>query len=1003
MLSILAWWRIGKEEMPEFAMDWIRVVTHYPGAPAADVELFITKPIEEQLKSVSGLEEVQSTSSLGSSSFRIFIDSNAPNKQQVIQDIKDAVLRTNLPTEVRKIPTFHQFRSSEKAIIDIALVHREHQFLDAGGRRELQQYALTFENQILSLPQVSSVSKSGYLAPELQVLLRPRELDNFEISITEIYNQIRSNHIRSPIGSLNDRGESKVTALHELDTVESLNDLALKGSYEGPLLKLSKIADISNGFERANAIHKINGHEAVILNVKKTVSTDILAARDAVVRFVNHFNQMNVDSPIKVHLMDDESFDVTNRLSIIHWNGLIGFGLILIVLMIFLDIKSGFWVAMGIPFSLAFTIICALLAGYTVNNMTLAGIIIVMGIVVDDAIIIAENISRHVNQGKTLIAAAIDGTQEVFRPILASIITTCVAFVPLLFFEGHFGKFVSYIPLMVIFMLLGSLIESLFILPAHLSGKTPILDNLVRGHRNWFYKWEASYAKTLAILLRHRLIIICGFIAVLIGCGYVFATKMKFVMFPREESKEIYVKAFAEQGASRLETAQAIAPLEQMFLDEGPGRIVAVRSRIGQSRRGGEVKENEAGIRVELIPADQRDVSLKVLREKWEKKSKEINGLTEVKILKSRWGRGSGSAIELQVQENNDQIRSKITQMIKNHMEKNPALDNVELERPLIKKEYLFKIDQPKLVRLNINPSSVTTALRTFVEGSTLYTINKGDEEVELRLTVPDENKKNLKGLLKLKVLNKNGQLILLNKFITMEEVMRPANIARTNNKRTTMVFADLRPETKKTPIEIAEDLEQNIFPKINKEFPSAILRFTGEIEDSRDSRSNFRNSLLLVIILIYLILVIMFNSLVTPLLVVSIIPFGLAGAIIVLITHGMSVYGFFAAVGALGMIGVVINDSIIMIDKIEKNILAPGEHYLEGLARAASTRLRPVVVTTITTVVAILPTAYGLAGYDSMLAEMMLVMGWGMAFSTTITLLFIPCLYSFLQKGKAI
>ncbi|MBT5095211.1 MAG: efflux RND transporter permease subunit [Halobacteriovoraceae bacterium] len=999
MVSVFCWQQIGKEEMPEFAMDWIRVVTRYPGAPAEDVELFVTKPIEEELKSVSGLEEIHSASSLGVSSFRIFIDPNTKNKEQVIQDIKDAVLRANFPAEVRNLPTFHQFRSSEKAIIDIALVHKNKKFLDLKTRAELQKYALTFENQLLALPEVSSISRSGYHLPELQVLIEPEKLRRYEISISEVYNQIKSNHIRSPIGSLEDRGESKVTALHELDTVESLNSLVLKGSYEGPMIELSKIAKIKHGFKKSTTIYKVNGHEAIILNVKKSTSSDILAATKSVATFVERFKKTNSDSPINVFLMDDESFDVTNRLSIISLNGLIGFLLIIIVLMIFLDVKSGFWVAMGIPFSLGFTIICALLTGYTVNNMTLAGIIIVMGIVVDDAIIIAENISRHHSTGKNIITAAIDGASEVFKPILASIITTCVAFVPLMFFDGHFGKFVSYIPLVVSLMLLGSLIESTLILPSHLSSKTPLLDRFDKKGQSWFFKWEERYAKLLTSLLNYRVLIILLAVTILGILGVTFKNNMKFVMFPREEAKEVYVKAMAVKGASRLDTAKAISKLEQMFIDEGPKRVVAVRSRIGQSRRGGLVNENKAGIRVELVPRDQRDIDLNTLRKKWQEKAKSFKNLSSVKIIKSRWGRGSGSAIELMVQENDDKKRKTITDRLKAYMEKMPSLADVELEKPLIKKEYLFKINQKKLVRFDIEPSAVTTALRTFVEGSILYTINKGDEEVELRITVPEKNKKNLNDLLKLKVQNKNKQLIYLSKFTSILEIERPANIARTNHKRTAHVYANMAAETKITPIEIAVELETELFPKINREFPTTILSFTGEIEDTRESESNFRNALILVVILIYFVLVLMFNSLITPMIIVSIIPFGLGGAILVLFSHGMSVYGFFAVVGSLGMIGVVINDSIIMLDKMERESISS----FEQLASVASTRLRPVIVTTITTVVAILPTAYGLAGYDSMLAEMMLVMGWGLAFATAITLLIVPCLYSFLPKKHAL
>jgi len=477
ILSFFVWFSIGKEEMPEFASNWIRVRTNYPGAPAEDVELFVTKPLEEELKGVVGIEEIISSSSVGNSSLRIIIDDDYPKKDEVIRDIKDAVLRVDLPAEVRNLPIIRQFKSSEKAILDIGMYHRDFEFLDTKARAQLQKYVLSFENQMLALKEISSIDRSHYRKPELQILVNLKEKQNLQLSLSEIKSQIQEGHIRLPVGTMRDRGESKVTALNEYEDVESFKGLILRGNYEGVGIRLGEIATIKEGFIRSNTIFKINGHEGVFLHVKKSVSTDILTANRAVMDFIKKFKLQNKDSPIGIVLMDDESFAVRNRLKIITTNGIVGFFLIIVVLFLFLNIKTGFWVAMGIPFSMAFTLIVALIAGYTVNNMTLAGIIIVLGIVVDDAIIIAENITRKIEQGLSPEVAAIEGTSEVFRPILASILTTCVAFVPLLFFEGFFGRLVAFIPLVVTLMLVGSLIESYLILPAHISGKMPLLDH----------------------------------------------------------------------------------------------------------------------------------------------------------------------------------------------------------------------------------------------------------------------------------------------------------------------------------------------------------------------------------------------------------------------------------------------------------------------------------------------------------------------------------------------
>lgn len=982
--------------MPEFASNWIRITTIYPGAPAEDVELFVTKPMEEELKGVVGLEEIISTSSVGISSFRIIIDDYYPNKDEVVQEVKDAVLRVDLPSEVRDLPNIRQFKSSEKAILDIGLYHKEHQFLDQKAREELQKYVLSFENSLLTLREISSIDRSHYLKPELQVLIDPNDRERVQISLTEIKDQIQANNVRVPVGSMQDRGESKITALNEYETVESFDKLFLRGNYEGFGVRLSDIAQVQKGFEKSTSIFKINGHEGVFLNIKKSVSTDILTAQEKVIKFIEDFKRDNKDSPVGIVLMDDESYAVTNRLNIISSNGLLGFILIVIVLFYFLDAKSGFWVAMGIPFSMAFTLIISHLAGYTVNNMTLAGIIIVLGIVVDDAIIIAENIARKREEGLSLKEAAVTGAAEVFKPIFASITTTCVTFVPLLFFEGFFGKLVAYIPLVVCLMLLGSLIESLFILPSHLSEKLPFIKvkTSLKDKEHWFKKYEKRYENFLLKIFKNTKIVFASFIAILLIAGAIFQFKMKYEMFPREESQEVVIKVKAEPGTVREETAKLIYPIEEMAVQD-KDNVVGVRSSIALSRRGGEVKENEASILIELYPADERDIPLNKLIDGWEEKTKNLPGLTEVKFLRSRWGSDSGSPIELLISENNDEKRAAVATRIVEKLKVHPDLSNAEIEEPLVKKEYLFKLNQENLIRLNVDPARVTTALRTFVEGSILYSINKNDEEVDVRLSVPEKYKKDLSKLLELRVENKNGDLVYLNKMVEIEEVQRPVNINRNNFKRSTMIFADIKEESNKTPLEIADFLEEKIFPEITNEFPGVILTFKGEIEDSRKSQDEFLQSIIMVIVAIYLILVLMFNSITKPFLILSIVPFGLAGVVMVLTLHGMSVYGFFAVIGALGMIGVVINDAIVMIDKVESDLAKKPHDYQKLIAKTASTRLRPILVTTITTVVGILPTAYGLAGYDSMLAEMMLTMGWGLAFGTLITLVLIPCLYT--------
>lgn len=1001
-VAILIWDKIGKEEFPEFAMEFVRINIRYPGASAEDVELFVTKPVEEKLKGLTGLKEITNTSSYASSSFRIEFEPRMPNLQEKIQEVKDAVDSAELPREVDD-PVYRQFRSAEKAIIDIGFYLEDKNSLDADSRALLQKYVLAFKNKILSLPEISGIDANGYLRPELQVKVRPERLKQFEISMNQVRDQVLEKHVRRPLGSLEDKGESDVTISSELDTVEALDKVIVSSGFEGQKVKLAELAVVEHGFERSTTIQKVQGREGIILNVQKSSNTDILSAQAAVVKFVDSFRAASKEVGLGIILMDDESFDVRNRLSLIGTNGLIGFILIVIVLFVFLDFRSGIWVAMGIPFSLAFTLIMAAMFGYTVNNMTLAAIIVVLGIVVDDAIIVAENVSRNKDRGDP--DYAVNATMEVINPIIASILTTCAAFLPLFFFSGRFGLFVKYLPVIIFLMLLASLIESFFVLPNHMTqeffwerwtNKFRFTDRINKSREILTGRIEAAYQSLIRGILDARIIVFICFFALLAGSFYVFNAKLKYAMFPREESKDFRVKVVAASGTTRQEMAQKIRQVEDIFLKDE--NVIGLFSRIGQSRRGGEVKENEGSIRVEVVPPTDRDISLNALFKIWEGETKNLQGFEQIRLLKSRWGSDSGSPIVVEVQESNDAARAKIVDNLQKAMVGIKDLANVEVERPVSKNEYSLRIRTDEASRLGVNYEHLATVLRSYIEGDVLYTLNSGEEEVDVRFTSETASKDNVQDLLNLTVANRSNYLVPVKRVVDISEGPKPANIQRVNYKRTTTIYADLAPGTEKTPLEIADYMETKVFPEVAKGVPSAHVLFRGEVEESRESQSDFLLSVILVLVLIYVLLIFLFDSMITPLLIGAIIPFGVVGTVLAFYIHGLNQYGFFAVVGTLGMIGVVINDSIVLIDKLQAKVssqISSIGQLLDEVAEVTTSRLRAVVVTTLTTVAGIFPTAYGIGGYDSMLSEMMLSMGWGLLFGMFITLVLVPCIYS--------
>ncbi len=618
LASIVLWPKMGKEQMPDLTLNWLRISVSYPGASADDVELFITKPIEEKLKGVTGLDEVSSVSSSGISHFNIFFEPETKNLSEKLQEVKDAIDSAEFPRE-SEVPVYRQFKSSERAFIDVAVFIKGKEILDTEARYELQEAALAFKNRLLALPEISGMEAKGYLRPEIHIKIDPDKLQKYEVSLQQVIDQIKQQNVRTPIGSMSDKHETEITLISQLDDIGPLENVIIEKGFEGQGIKLKDIAKIEKSFERQTSITKIQGHEGVIFNVQKSMSSDILTAQHAIVKFIGDLKENNPESQVSYLLMDDESYEVRNRLGLISSNGIMGFILIVIVLFIFLDLRAGIWVAMGIPFSLAATLIMAMLMGFTINNMTLAAVIIVLGIVVDDAIIVAENITRQREEGVSLEDLAVNRTNSVLMPILASMLTTCAAFVPLYFFSGRFGLLVVSIPTIVTLMLSASLLESSLFLPGHMIHPLPgerFLKSLshkmkASGLRErWLHASEKCYSNFLRVILPWRGLVLFSFILLLVGSYYLYNEKMKYVMFPREEAQSISVKAVGPKGMNREAMGKFVSKVENIFLEHGLGIVTSVRTTVGQSRRGGEVRENEANLRIELIPPSDRELAL---------------------------------------------------------------------------------------------------------------------------------------------------------------------------------------------------------------------------------------------------------------------------------------------------------------------------------------------------------------------------------------------------------
>ncbi|MCD6311367.1 MAG: efflux RND transporter permease subunit, partial [Elusimicrobia bacterium] len=776
--GIFAWNNTSKEEMPNVTFDFVRIRARYPGATAEEVEHFVTKPIEEQVRGLDGVYRVTSTSSDGSSNVSVELEQNLPNRDEVIMDVRNAAQDAKLPDDITDAPTVRVHKTSKRAIIDVGVIDTSTHLHNVESRKRLQEYAHALENQLLNLPEVNSVDRTNYLQEEIRIMADPVKLRKFNIPFNTVMREVRNNHIRQPAGSIEIKSEPKVTLLSELDSVPKLNDLIIQGGFEGQVVKLGQVADVVKTYKESKSIFKINGHEAVMLRVVKNSAYGILKAIDSVRNKVDIYRKNNLKGTnIEIVTLDDESVDLKNRLNLIATNGGIGFALILITLFIFLNFKSGVWVAMGIPFTLFFTMICVWLMGYTINNVTLAGVIIVMGMIVDDAIVVSENISRLRSEGLSSKDAAVKGTSMVFFPVVASVLTTCIAFLPLFFFQGRFVQMLKFIPAVIFFMLGASLLESLIILPGHMrldfskikkffrksirpaNGETrgDQRGEIPNGH--WFEKVENRYGNLLRKVLPYKWLVFLSFFALLLLSGYIVKTKMKFVMFPREETRDITISGSAGAGADRYDTAKATKKIENILSGYLGKEVIGFRTRVASSHRGRTVEENKFRLNIEILPKEKRKKSANRLIKEWKSQIMKIDGLKEMRFSKSRWGQSSGSPIELVVMENNDALRNQAAEKMAEAMKKHPSLLNVEISRPMTNPEYKISLRREKIKRLAITPSDVSSTIRAALEGTVIYNLPTDDEEIAVRFTTVDRAKDNIEKILDIPVENRGDYL----------------------------------------------------------------------------------------------------------------------------------------------------------------------------------------------------------------------------------------------------
>lgn len=988
VLGVSTLFFIKRDIFPEVEFGEMVVTTAYPGASPEDVELKVTNKIEDELKSVTGIKRYTSWSSENFSFIHIVIDPDEKDQDKVVREVRDAVSRVNaLPEEVDELPLVTELNTSVLQIIEVGLTGDL-------PYKTLRELARQFEKKLENIPGVAQVDRYGYRDREIRIEVDPKKLIKPEVSLTDIVRAISARNIRATGGSFESyTSEKNIVTLAQFRQPAEVGEVIVKTTFDGVPTRVKDVAVVRDDFEEEKIISRINGQPAISFIAHKNSSADIIRTVDAIKALIEK-EQQYLPQGVSLVISNDQSAYVKKRLNIVRNNGLIGLALVLIVLSIFLRPRIAVWVALGVPIALLGVIFLLPIFNSFLDTVTLTAMVLVIGIIVDDAIIISENIYQRSEKGDSPLEAAVNGVKGVFLPVLTTILTTFAAFAPLFFMPGMLGKFVYVIPLVITLALMISLIESSLALPAHLAaGLQKQGSRRVAGMGRFFERLRQAFRRWVYTFLRFRLVLVMIFMMIL-GSAITYAVKyMDFVLFPSSTAERFAIFLQMPTGTSLYATSKKITEVENILTQLHKDELESYMTRVGTF--GDDVvkteSENYAAIYVNLTPFAERHRTADEIVEAMRHQTDKIQGISQLHYQIDSGGPPVGRPIMVRVVGTDDAVRKRLADDVEAFLKDLPGTKDIDRNDKEGKQQIELKLNYDRLARVGLTVAEVARNVRIAYDGEVVTNVRYGDEDVDFRVIFKESVRRNPDYLFQLHLPNKSGRLTSLKSVATLASGPGPSNFNHYKGERTIVVSGDVHKDIT-TPIKVAEAVEQHF--NLPQDYPGMRLVIGGEAEESAKSLNELLVILGIAALIIYALLILLFNSFWQPFMVMLAVPFGLTGVIIAFALHG-EVLGFLAMTGIIGLAGVVVNDSLVLVNHLnEMRRSEPHRPLHDIVAEGTANRLRAILLTTVSTVAGLLPLAYGIGGSDPYMGPMALALGYGLLFATPLTLILIPCLY---------
>ena len=998
---------LRKTFFPERSAKIILVDAIFPGASPLEIEQMVTLKIEDNIDGITGIKRITSKSLENTSNIIVEIENDASN-QVVLQDIKNAIDRINSFPDEMESPSISLMEDLNPAI-SFAI----------NGQVTLSQLKKTaeeIEDDLKGMDGISKIRISGYPVEEMEISVRENDLKKYNLSFLDLHQAISSENIDITGGTIKSKEENyKIRSNNKNYDANKIAEIVVK-KIDQRIIKIKDVANVKRIWKDVSNRKFYNNIAGVVINVFNTNNEDISIVAGKSRAYIENFNKINKD--VKADIIQDNSIVIEQRIALLTKNGVIGFILVLLILTLFLHPSLAGWVAVAIPISFAGMFILASFYGITLNVISLFGMIIVIGILVDDGIIIAENIYQRYENGEDRINAAINGTLEVLPAVFSAILTTIVAFSLFFMLEGMLGDFFPEMGFVVIGTLIFSLIEGILILPTHIAHSKALkgikpsdrINKIINKTTDILNRVKTKYyAPVLRFTLKNPLTVILLFIcSFAITVSAMSAGLIKSTVFPNIEGENIIVNLKFEAGSSEEKSIKWINYIEDKIIEknkliskdynEGVSLVKAIEKTFGSNQAADQwtmasaQSSEKSYLNVLLVPSEERSIGTSEITNYFKDAVGEIPGAESLTFdIESPFGKAISIAL---FSENNDELLSAI-KILKDYMISLNVMKNIESSDQKGLKEIKLKLKN-KAYQLNLSTAQIMNEIRNGFYGFESQRLQIGTNEVKIWIRYNEQDRNSIYDLENMRI-NVLGNNYLVGDLVDINIERDLISIDHLNGKRSVQIDADLLNPKIDNPIVITSNVEEFINSNIKTIYPSIKHSIEGQIRSQSETGESLMLSGPIILILMLTIILFTFRSILQTFAVFVLIPFGFIG-----VGWGHFIHDFqlsmFSYFGMIALIGILVNDSLVFISKFNKN-MKDGLKFEEALTATGLSRFRPIILTSITTIAGLAPLIFEKELQAQFLIPMAIAIAYGLILATLLTLIFLPAFLKITNK----